>query len=75
MSDSEITHEFVMRSLIIHGTPAQVTEQILTLRQQTGAFGTLVYAGHDWADETLSRQSMTLMAKEVMPAVNRELGE
>lgn len=73
MADSDVTHEFVMRSLVICGTPDQVTEQILTLREITGPFDTLVYAGHDWVDETLSRRSMQLMAEEVMPAVNRAL--
>ena len=53
----------------------QVAEQILALRGDLGEFGTLVYAGHDWADPALARRSMVLMAEEVMPAVNRALGE
>ncbi|MEQ8663306.1 MAG: LLM class flavin-dependent oxidoreductase [Gammaproteobacteria bacterium] len=75
MADGDVTHDFVMRSLVIHGTPAQVAEQILALRAELGEFGTLVYAGHDWVDGTLARRSMELMANEVMPAVNRALGE
>jgi len=75
MADTEVTHDYVMNSLVIHGTPQQVAERILDLRRQTGAFGTLVYAGHDWADVALSRRSMALMTTEVMPLVNRELGE
>lgn len=75
MPDSDVSHRFVMESLIIYGTPEQVTEQIVTLRKQIGPFGTLVYAGHDWADVTLSRRSMELMAREVMPAVNAAIGE
>ena len=75
MPDGDVTHDFVMNSLVVCGTPAQVTEQILALREQVGEFGTLVYAGHDWADVALSRRSMELMAREVMPAVNRALGE
>lgn len=74
MPDGEVTHEFVMRSLVIHGTPDQVAEQILALRGDLGEFGTLVYAGHDWAEPELARRSMTLMAEEVMPRVNRALG-
>jgi hypothetical protein len=31
--------------------------------------------GHDWVDPALARRSMELMATEVMPRVNRELGE
>lgn len=75
MPDGEVTHDFVMNSLVICGTPAQVTERILALREKVGEFGTLVYAGHDWADVALSRRSMELMARDVMPAVNRALGE
>lgn len=75
MPDADVTHEFVMDSLVIHGTPARVAEQIVALREQIGAFGTLVYAGHDWADVSLSRRSMELMAREVMPAVNAAIGE
>lgn len=75
MADADVTHEFVMKSLVVCGTPEQVTRQILDLRTRVGHFGTLVYAGHDWADVGLSRRSMELMAREVMPAVNRALGE
>ena len=75
MPDSDITHRFVMDSLIIHGTPAQVAEQVMTLREEVGPFGTLVYAGHDWSNVALSRRSMELMANEVMPAVNKAFGE
>lgn len=75
MPDGDVTHEFVMNSLVICGTPAQVVQRIVDLRGEVGEFGTLVYAGHDWADLALARRSMELMAREVMPAVNRALGE
>lgn len=75
MPDSDITHRFVMDSMIIHGTPTQVVEQVMALREEVGPFGTLVYAGHDWADVALSRRSMELMANKVMPAVNDAIGE
>ncbi|MGI9658204.1 MAG: LLM class flavin-dependent oxidoreductase [Gaiellaceae bacterium] len=74
MSDDQVTLEYVMDSLIISGTVNSVTEQVLALREQVGEFGTLVYAGHDWADPPLARRSMELMAAEVMPAVNSALG-
>jgi len=37
--------------------------------------GTLLYAGKDWKDRELARQSMILMAEKVMPAVNAALGK
>ena len=38
------------------------------------AFGTLLYAGHDWMNPALARRSMELMATEVMPRVNHMIG-
>ncbi len=55
------------------GTPDAVTDQILHFRDQVGDFGTLLYAGHDWADEKLARRSLELMAEQVMPAVNKAI--
>ena len=73
--DTDITLDFVLDSLVLCGTPQEVADQILALRAQVGNFGTVVYAGHDWADPTLARRSMVLMAEEVMPRVNAALGE
>ncbi len=72
-SDAGITLESVLDSLVLCGTVNEVVDQILALREQVGDFGTLVYAGHDWADPALARTSMRLMAEEVMPRVNQAL--
>jgi alkanesulfonate monooxygenase SsuD/methylene tetrahydromethanopterin reductase-like flavin-dependent oxidoreductase (luciferase family) len=68
--DSEITPEYVTNKLVIAGTVDSVVDQILAFREQTGDFGTLLYACHDWVDPQLARRSMQLMAEEVMPRVN-----
>ena len=60
---------------MIAGTPSQVVEQLLAFREETGAFGTLVYCGVDWVDPRLARRSLELAATDVLPALNRELGE
>ena len=73
MPDSEITLELLLDTLVFAGTPVQVAEKILQFRDSVGPFGTLVYAGHDWVDSFLARQSMELMATEVMPLVNNEI--
>jgi hypothetical protein len=52
-----------------------VVERLLAFRERVGAFGTLLYCGHDWADARAMRRSMALMAEEVLPRVNRALGE
>ena len=72
--DSAVTLEFVVDTLVMAGTVDSVVEQLLAFRETTGDFGTLVYAGHDWKDETLARRSMELFATEVMPRLNRAIG-
>ena len=73
MPDSAITLDYVLDSLVICGTVNSVVDQLLEFREQVGAFGTLLYAGHDWVDPALGRRSMELMASEVMPRVNEAL--
>lgn len=67
--DEEITLDHVLDRLVLCGTPSSVAEQVLELRETTGDFGELVYAGLDWADPQLARRSMELMATTVMPQV------
>jgi alkanesulfonate monooxygenase SsuD/methylene tetrahydromethanopterin reductase-like flavin-dependent oxidoreductase (luciferase family) len=74
MQDAAITLDYVMDSLVIAGTPSSVVDQLLAFRQRVGDFGTLIYAGHDWADKRLGRRSMELMVEKVMPAVNAAIG-
>lgn len=74
MPDSAVTIDYICDNLIIAGSPNQVVDQILAFREQVGDFGTLLYAGHDWADPTLARRSMVLMAEKVLPAINRAIG-
>jgi len=68
--DDEVTLETICDRLIIHGTPDSVADQLLAFQDEVGAFGTLLYAGKDWKDPELGRQSMILMADKVMPRVN-----
>ena len=68
--DSEITLDYVCDKLVIHGSPNRVVDQLLEFREQVGDFGTLLYAGKDWADRDLGRRSMILMAEKVLPALN-----
>jgi alkanesulfonate monooxygenase SsuD/methylene tetrahydromethanopterin reductase-like flavin-dependent oxidoreductase (luciferase family) len=68
--DDEVTLDSVCDALITYGTPDKVADEILRYRETIGDFGTLLYAGKDWADEKLGRRSMVLMAEKVMPKVN-----
>jgi alkanesulfonate monooxygenase SsuD/methylene tetrahydromethanopterin reductase-like flavin-dependent oxidoreductase (luciferase family) len=69
--DSELSTKRCIERLVIAGTPERVADQILAFRDEVGAFGTLLYTGHDWADPALARRSMELMASEVWPRVDR----
>ena len=68
--DDEVTLEMICDKLIIYGTPDSVADQLLAFQDEVGQFGTLLYAGKDWKDRELGRQSMILMAEKVMPLVN-----
>jgi alkanesulfonate monooxygenase SsuD/methylene tetrahydromethanopterin reductase-like flavin-dependent oxidoreductase (luciferase family) len=70
LPDAAITLDYVIDSLVICGTVNSVVDQLLAFREQTGDFGTLLYAGHDWVEPPLARRSMELMASEVMPRLN-----
>ena len=71
MADSDVTLEYVLDSLVICGTVESVVEQIEAFKDITGDFGTLVYAAHDWVNPELSKRSMELMAKEVIPKLSK----
>jgi alkanesulfonate monooxygenase SsuD/methylene tetrahydromethanopterin reductase-like flavin-dependent oxidoreductase (luciferase family) len=71
--DHEVTLESVCEKLIIYGTPDEVADKIMALQEQTGEFGTLLYAGKDWTDPKLGRDSMILMAEQVMPRINSQM--
>ena len=75
MPDDAVTLDMVCDKLIIHGTPDSVADQLLAFRDEVGDFGTLLYAGHDWADPALARRSKVLMAEQVMPRVNAAIGQ
>ncbi|MGR8919595.1 MAG: LLM class flavin-dependent oxidoreductase [Gammaproteobacteria bacterium] len=72
---NELTPQAVRDACVIHGSPETVAEKILELREAIGDFGTIVYAAHDWVDKAAMKNSMRLMAEEVMPRINGALGE
>lgn len=73
--DDEVTLEKVCERLIVWGTPDKVADDLLAFREETGDFGTLLYAGKDWADRELGRRSMILLAEAVKPKVNAAIGD
>lgn len=75
VADAQLTDEYLVKELLIAGTVNEVVDKLLALREYLGPFGRLLYAGHDWADPAAMRRSMELTATEVLPRVNRALGE
>ena len=73
--DDALTDDYLVSQLMIAGTVNEVVDKLLAFREQIGAFGRLLYCGHDWADAQAMRRSMQLMAEQVLPRVNRALGE
>jgi alkanesulfonate monooxygenase SsuD/methylene tetrahydromethanopterin reductase-like flavin-dependent oxidoreductase (luciferase family) len=73
--DEKLNIDYILNNLVICGDVNSVVDQILALREITGDFGTLLYAGKDWEDKKLGMRSMELMAEKVMPAVNAAIGQ
>ena len=59
----------------LFGSPATVAEKILAVRDQVGPFGSIVTTGLDWDDKGMWKNSMALMANEVMPLLNQATTE
>ncbi|MAG17820.1 MAG: hypothetical protein CMJ21_07095 [Phycisphaerae bacterium] len=74
MDDDECNLDYFMDQVIIAGDPDTVTAKLLELREQIGAFGTLVLVAHDWDDRNHWMRSLDLFAKEVVPAFNQSVG-
>ena len=47
--DDEITDDYVMKNCVTCGSVNKVVDEILAMREETGDFGELVYAGHGLA--------------------------
>ncbi|MBV9910451.1 MAG: LLM class flavin-dependent oxidoreductase [Hyphomicrobiales bacterium] len=69
ISDDELTVDAVLDDLVIWGTPNKVADELLQFQENVGRFGTLLYAGKDWADPALARRSMVLLAEKVIPSL------
>jgi alkanesulfonate monooxygenase SsuD/methylene tetrahydromethanopterin reductase-like flavin-dependent oxidoreductase (luciferase family) len=70
--DDAVNLEDILNALVIYGTPDEVADKLLAFQENVGEFGTLLYAGHDWLDRDLGRQSMTLLAEKVVPHMRRQ---
>jgi alkanesulfonate monooxygenase SsuD/methylene tetrahydromethanopterin reductase-like flavin-dependent oxidoreductase (luciferase family) len=69
MLDSEVTAEYLMNNVWIVGSPDDVANKLRQLYDDVGGFGVLLAMGHEWQPKDRWVNSMTLLAKEVMPRI------
>jgi alkanesulfonate monooxygenase SsuD/methylene tetrahydromethanopterin reductase-like flavin-dependent oxidoreductase (luciferase family) len=67
MPDSDVTPEYLMDNIWIVGSPDEVTDKLRRLHRDVGGFGVLLAMGHEWQPRERWVNSMTLLAKEVIP--------
>ena len=53
----------------------EVLRRLLMLIEETGPFGMLILMSYDWDDKHAWVHSMELFAKELMPALNKQLAK
>jgi len=74
--DADLTPEYLVDHGWLVGSVDTVTEKLLQMYDDLGGFGTLLVLGFDYADNPEPwRQSMELLAKQVMPRVAHLTGE
>ena len=69
MSDQEATVEAIIEGCTLYGSPRTMLDKLVAFREEVGPFDTLLMTGVDWLgpNEAWERQSMQLMAEDVMP--------
>ncbi len=69
MPDEAVTTEAMIEDCVICGSPQTVLDKLVAFRDRVGPFGHLLMAGLDWSGPNAGweRESMTLLAEQVMP--------
>ena len=75
MSDRDCNLDYFMDQVVIAGDSDEVANQILSLRESVGPFGTLVLIAHDWDDRAAWLHSLELFSNEVVPKLDRAIGD
>ena len=74
MPDAELTWQRCLELMVISGSPKRVLDQLVTLMDQLGYFGTLLVTQKDWDDKEVHKKSMRLLAEQVMPKLTAYAG-
>jgi len=69
MPDEQATVEAITEGCVLFGSPKTMLDKLVAFRDEVGPLGTLLMTGLDWGgpNEAWERQSMELLAREVMP--------
>lgn len=69
MPDNEASVEAITEGCVLYGSPKTLLDKLVAFRDTVGPFGTLLMTGLDWSGPNAAweRESMRLMAQEVMP--------
>jgi len=69
MTDEQASVEVITEGCVLYGSPKTMLDKLVAFREEVGPFGTLLMTGLDWTglNEIWERQSMQLLADEVMP--------
>jgi alkanesulfonate monooxygenase SsuD/methylene tetrahydromethanopterin reductase-like flavin-dependent oxidoreductase (luciferase family) len=75
MPDEQATVEAIAEGCVLYGSPKTMLDKLVAFRDDVGPFGTLLTTGLDWLgpNEAWERQSMHLMAEEVMPKFHQHV--
>ena len=75
MPDDDATVEAITEACVLYGSPKTTLDKLIAFRDQVGPFGTLLMTGLDWggANEQWERESMRLLAQEIMPKFRQHL--
>ena len=65
MPDSEVTPDYLLEHIWIVGSPATVARRLARLRDEVGAFGTLLVIAHEWEPRAAWERSMRLLQEAV----------
>jgi len=69
MPDSDVTIDYLIDNIFVVGSADEVTQKLNDLNGELGGFGTLLAMGHEWDPYNAWHESMSVLAKEVLPKV------
>ena len=72
MHDSDVTIDYLIDNVWIVGGVETVIKKLEDLFHLVGGFGTLLMMGHEWLPEDKWNSCVSLMIKEVVPALQKK---